>query len=158
SGNGAHVWIFFNEVVSAKIARKLGNMLLSRTLEKRYQVGMDSYDRMFPSQDTMPKGGYGNLIALPLQHHPREKENSVFVDDNFNAFPDQWAYLSEVRKMTKKDVEEVTKQFNADGPAISHIKESKITVKKMPEKLQVQCKNGIYIPIENLPSSLINKI
>src|SRR5699024_4173197 len=89
SGNGAHVWIFFNEVVSAKIARKLGNMQLSRALEKRYQIGMDSYDRMFPSQDTMPKGGYGNLIALPLQHHPRVKENSVFVSDNFNDFPDQ---------------------------------------------------------------------
>jgi hypothetical protein len=83
SGNGGHVWIFFAEPVQAALARKLASAILTRTMERRYALGLDSYDRLFPSQDTMPKGGFGNLIALPLQHDPREKGNSVFVDDNF---------------------------------------------------------------------------
>lgn len=68
SGNGAHVWFFFDRPVSAELARKLGCVLLTRAMDKRHQIGLDSYDRLFPSQDIMPKGGLGNLIALPLQH------------------------------------------------------------------------------------------
>ncbi|WP_255437786.1 hypothetical protein [Thalassobacillus sp. CUG 92003] len=69
SGNGCHVWIFFSEQLTAKTGRRLGNFLMNRTLEKRYETGVDSFDRFFPNQDTMPKGGFGNLIALPLQHY-----------------------------------------------------------------------------------------
>jgi hypothetical protein len=79
SGNGGHVWIFFASPVQAALARKLASAILTRTMERRYALGLDSYDRLFPSQDTMPKGGFGNLIALPLQHGPRESANSVFV-------------------------------------------------------------------------------
>lgn len=78
SGNGAHVWIFFDRSVSAADARRLGCALLTRTMENRHEIGLDSYDRLFPNQDTMPKGGFGNLIALPLQKRPREQGNSVF--------------------------------------------------------------------------------
>jgi hypothetical protein len=78
SGNGAHVWIFFDRPVSAADARRLGCSLLTRTMENRHEIGLDSYDRLFPNQDTMPKGGFGNLIALPLQKRPRELGNSVF--------------------------------------------------------------------------------
>ena len=65
SGNGAHVWIFFEETILAKVARKLGNILLTKTIEKG-TLDLSSYDRLFPNQDTMPKGGFGNLIALPF--------------------------------------------------------------------------------------------
>ena len=91
SGNGGHVWIFFSELIPASLARRLGSYLLTRTMENRPEIGLDSYDRFFPNQDTMPKGGFGNLIALPLQKKPRESDNSVFVDENFEPYPDQWA-------------------------------------------------------------------
>ncbi len=72
SGNGAHVWIFFDQAISASLARKLGSHILTETMERRPDVGLQSYDRFFPNQDTLPKGGFGNLIALPLQKQPRE--------------------------------------------------------------------------------------
>ena len=104
SGNGCHVWIFFNQAIPASLARKLGGVLLERTLERRYQLGMDSFDRLFPNQDTLPKGGFGNLIALPLQNTPRKKGNRVFVDENFSPYSDQWLYLDNVKKMNQDDV------------------------------------------------------
>ena len=89
SGRGGHVWVFFEEAIPAVLARKMGAFILTETMEQRPDVGLDSYDRFFPNQDTLPKGGFGNLIALPLQNGPREHGNSVFVDDRFNAYPDQ---------------------------------------------------------------------
>ena len=94
SGNGGHSWIFFESPIQAATARKLGAMLLTKTMNLRPEIGMDSYDRLFPSQDTMPKGGFGNLIALPLQKKPRERDNSIFVDHNLMPYPDQWYFLS----------------------------------------------------------------
>ena len=94
SGNGGHVWFFFAEAVSAAVARKLGSHILTETMERRPDLGLDSYDRLFPNQDTLPKGGFGNLIALPLQKRARERGNSVFLDEQFNPYPDQWAFLS----------------------------------------------------------------
>ena len=72
SGNGGHVWFFFNEAVPAVLARKLGTYILTKTMERRPEIGLDSYDRLFPNQDTLPGGGFGNLIALPLQKRFRE--------------------------------------------------------------------------------------
>jgi hypothetical protein len=83
SGTGGHVWIFFDRPVPAVVARKLGALLLTRTMESRHQLGLDSYDRFFPNQDTMPKGGFGNLIALPLQKVPRAQHNTEFLDESF---------------------------------------------------------------------------
>ena len=99
SGNGGHIWIFFDRPVPAVDARRLGAALLTRTMESRHEIGLDSYDRFFPNQDTMPKGGFGNLIALPLQKIPRKSHNSVFVDDHFKPHPDQWQYLSAVPRV-----------------------------------------------------------
>ena len=94
SGNGGHVWLFFSEPVAAAEARRLGTLLLTRTMNRRPEIGFKSYDRLFPSQDTMPSGGFGNLIALPLQRHARELGNSMFVDDDLRPSNDQWAFLS----------------------------------------------------------------
>jgi len=105
SGNGAHVWIFFASPVQAALARKLASAILTRTMERRYALGLDSYDRLFPSQDTMPKGGYGNLIALPLQRGPREIGNSVFVDDQLQPYDDQWVFLSSIRRLAPEQVQ-----------------------------------------------------
>ena len=80
SGNGGHVWIFFCEPIPARIARQLGAALITETMENRPEIGFTSYDRFFPNQDTMPLGGFGNLIAFPLQRKARENDNSVFVE------------------------------------------------------------------------------
>ncbi len=70
SGNGGHIWIFFESAIPASLARRLGSYVLTETMERRPDLGLDSYDRLFPNQDTLPRGGFGNLIALPLQKRP----------------------------------------------------------------------------------------
>ena len=115
SGNGGHVWIFFESPVTAILARKLGALLLTNTMNRRPEIGMDSYDRFFPSQDTLPRGGLGNLIALPLQKKPRERNNSVFIDQDLNPYPDQWAYLSSIQKTTEQEVEKIVKNVQDES-------------------------------------------
>jgi len=107
SGNGGHLWWFFDQSIPAGLARKLGAHILTETMERRPDIGLDSYDRFFPNQDTLPKGGFGNLIALPLQKHPRENGNSVFLDADFTPYPDQWVFLASLRKVTQSDVEAI---------------------------------------------------
>lgn len=104
SGNGAHAWIFFAEPVPAIEARRLGSLLITAAMDRSPDIGFASYDRFFPSQDTLPSGGYGNLIALPLQAKPREKGASVFVDEDFQPYADQWAHLSTMPRMPKSDL------------------------------------------------------
>jgi hypothetical protein len=118
SGDGGHLWIFFDRAISAVVARKLGCALLTRTMERRHQIGLDSYDRFFPNQDTMPKGGFGNLIALPLQKTPREAGNSVFVDDRIVPYSDQWAFLSSVRRMSSAAAESLVAEAQRRGDLI----------------------------------------
>ena len=100
SGKGAHIWIFFSAPVAAIEARKLGSYLLTLAMDQYPDLGFESYDRLFPNQDTMPKGGFGNLIALPLQKKAREHGNSEFVDEYFMAYPDQWAYLATIKRVS----------------------------------------------------------
>jgi superfamily II DNA or RNA helicase len=105
SGNGAHIWIFFKNAVPAVKARKLGSFLMTRTLDRRPEIGLDSFDRFFPNQDTLPRGGFGNLIALPLQKAAREKNHSIFLNDNLAPYPDQWAYLASVKKVDEEKLD-----------------------------------------------------
>ena len=103
SGHGIHVWIFFEKNIKALTARKMGSLLLSKTMEIRDNLKIDSFDRMFPNQDTMPKGGYGNLIALPFQNKPMKYNNTAFLDRNFIAYDDQYGYLSKVKNKRMPD-------------------------------------------------------
>ena len=97
SGNGAHVWILFAEPIKAQLARRLGNAILTEAMDREGKISFKSYDRFFPNQDFMPEGGFGNLVALPLQGQARRTGNTVFVDDNFDPFTDQWAYLQSMQ-------------------------------------------------------------
>ena len=115
SGNGAHVWFFFSEPVPAADARRLGSSLLTQTMTCRHELSFSSYDRLFPSQDTVPKGGFGNLIALPFQGQAQKSGNSLFVDDRFVPYPDQWAFLSSLPKITPEQLEECLRQLCRDG-------------------------------------------
>jgi len=177
SGNGGHVWIIFETPILARLARKLGTLLLTYTMNLRPEVGMDSYDRFFPSQDTLPRGGFGNLIALPLQRKPREQNNSVFLDSDLNPYPDQWAFLSSIQKMTLQDLECIVKNVQDDNDITGvravildenenepwkltpsrKYKESPITG-PLPDQLNLVISNQIYIEKEGLPAPLRNRL
>ena len=109
SGDGCHLWIFFNEEILAKIARYFGNLILNYTLKNYVGLNLDCYDRLFPNQDKMPKGGFGNLIALPLQRIPAKNKNSLFVAANFDYYKDQWDYLSNIKKVNLAEINTVIK-------------------------------------------------
>ena len=116
SGNGAHAWIFFAEPVPAREARMLGTLILSKAQEDRHQIGYGTYDRFFPNQDVLPKGGFGNLIALPLQSKPSMKGNSLFLDENFTAISGQLSYLASVRRLSFDELRGVLRQYLPSPP------------------------------------------
>lgn len=116
SGEGAHLWIFFSEAVPCTDARKLGSCLLTAAMEESGTLKLDSYDRMFPCQDTLPKGGFGNLIALPLQGAARRNGNSVFVDHNFAVISDQWEYLAQVKRLSAAEMDTIMKKHCKGDP------------------------------------------
>jgi len=118
SGEGAHAWIFFSEPIPAAMARRLGCLLLTEALDSCPEIGLDSYDRLFPNQDTMPDGGFGNLIALPLQHHAAAAGNSLFIDENGAVIPDQWAYLSSLQRIARATVERLVDEAARKGNVI----------------------------------------
>jgi hypothetical protein len=118
SGNGAHVWFFFTEPVPANTARRMGCHLITRTMARRHQLSMESYDRFFPNQDTMPAGGFGNLIALPLQYEARQRGNTIFVDESFEPHPDQWASLSSLHRIEASTAREIAESAARGGTIV----------------------------------------
>lgn len=156
SGNGCHVWIFFNEPISAELARSFGSFLLSYTVKKRYTTKINSFDRMFPNQDRLTKGKLGNLIALPLQAGPRKKQHSIFVDEDFNPFSDQWLYLSRVKKMSKSEVQSIITENTNDT---SYVEENnKTEYVADPKQINIIYKNGIHLSKKEIPESLLKEI
>lgn len=111
SGKGGHAWIFFAEPIPARLARSLGTLIIAKCSERNIRLSLESYDRFFPTQDFLPKGGFGNLIALPLQKIPRDSGNSCFIDESFAVIQDQWVYLSSVRRLLKYEVDLLLKEF-----------------------------------------------
>ena len=118
SGKGAHVWFFFAAPVPASEARTLGCYLITETMAHRNELPMSSYDRLFPSQDTMPLGGFGNLIALPLQYEARQRNNTVFVDESWEPYPDQWAYLVGLPRINPIRVKELARDAKERGKVV----------------------------------------
>ena len=110
SGNGAHVWVFFETPVLSVKARRIGNVILTEAMNRNGKIGFKSYDRFFPNQDTLPEGGLGNLVALPLQGQARKNGNSVFVNEYFEPFDNQWEYLLNVSKLSEVAIDEILKR------------------------------------------------
>jgi hypothetical protein len=146
-------------------------------MESRPEIGLDSYDRLFPSQDTMPTGGFGNLIALPFQARAASLGNTVFLDDQLKPFPDQWAYLSAVDRMKPAQVsvivEEATRQGkmiglrlpvtdeNADDPWTappSRRNKDRHVAGPFPDTVSLVLGNQVYIEKDGLSPGLINKL
>jgi len=121
SGKGAHIWIFFEKPILASIARRFGTALLTKGAESVNIRSFKYYDRMLPAQDHIPlntktgKPGLGNLVALPLQGQALKLGNSAFIDENWNAYPNQWECLKEVKKLSSETVEERIKEWSAEG-------------------------------------------
>jgi len=116
SGDGAHVWFFFSGPVSPSVARALGSWLLTEAMSSRPELPMSSYDRLFPNQDTLPRGGFGNLIALPLQYHARKRGNTLFVDEDWVPFQDQWSFLAGLPRLSTTRVEEMARGAASSPP------------------------------------------
>ena len=177
SGNGGHVWIFFSEPVPAALARKMASFIMTETMESRPEIGLNSYDRFFPNQDTLPKGGFGNLIALPLQRKPKQRGSSVFLNEEFIPYPDQWAFLSLTRRMSKAEIEAIVSEAERRGrvvgvrmvipdelddqpwtaPPSRRRKEPPITG-QLPDRTTFVLENQIYIDKEELPAPLKNRL
>jgi superfamily II DNA or RNA helicase/very-short-patch-repair endonuclease len=176
SGRGAHVWFFFEEAIPAALARRLGSHVLTETMERRPDIGLDSYDRLFPNQDTMPHGGFGNLIALPLQRAARKQGNTVFLDSAFVPWTDQWAFLASVRKIARSQLEQIVEKAEQRGRVLgvrlppqdddetepwtappSRRRETPI-VGDLPTSLELVLGNQIYIPKQELHPGLRNRL
>jgi len=176
SGNGAHAWIFFQEPVSAAMARRLGSYVITETMERIPDIGFRSYDRLFPSQDTMPVGGFGNLIALPLQGTARRNENSVFVDRNFTPYADQWGYLANIRRMLRDELDHIVERASAEGKIFGvrlPLEEDEaepwlrtpsrrslpaVIAGELPASVRIVLADQIYVPRAGLPAGLVARL
>ena len=173
SGAGAHVWVFFSSKVAARDARRLGTAIISHTCARTRKLKLASYDRLFPSQDTMPKGGFGNLIALPLQKLPRESGGSVFVDNGLCPHADQWAFLASVQAMEPHDLEPMILRVTGGShphdvtfideedqrePWRRNAPSSQRLAGTMPASLTVTSANLLYFDKASLPQALANRL
>lgn len=176
SGNGGHIWILFREPVPARTARQLGAALITETMERRPEIGFASYDRFFPNQDTMPVGGFGNLIALPLQRRARETGNSVFVDGNLRPYDDQWAFLSSLPRLSADTAFRIADEAELSGRILGvrmpvedeHADEPwRMTPSRrsgarrieavIPESIKLVVADQVYIDRAELPPALITQ-
>jgi superfamily II DNA or RNA helicase len=180
SGNGAHAWVFFDAPIPARLARSLGTLLLAQCSEQNPRLSLESYDRFFPAQDFLPKGGFGNLIALPLQKQPRETGNSCFLDEEFRPIEDQWRYLARVRRLSRRELDSILVQYfprtiDRRGEAFddrswaidnsilektssSSSESSKSEGALAGKDIEVICGPMLSVPLENLPGKVIARL
>ena len=177
TGRGGRVWMFFREPVPAALARRLGSHVLTETMEYRPEIGFDAYDRLAPNQDTLPQGGFGTWVALPLQKEPRCAGNSVFVDERFVPYADQWAYLSALPRIAPATVETVVQRARRRGrvlgvrsvpdgvddagfadPRASHPIRKAAIAGRLPERLELTLGDQISIEKGRLPPALQNRL
>jgi superfamily II DNA or RNA helicase len=177
SGSGGHVWIFFSEPIPARTARQLGAAMLTETMERRPEIGFASYDRLFPSQDTLPIGGFGNLIALPLQRRARELGNSVFVDEGLRPYEDQWAFLASMPRVSAGVATEIVgdaelrgrvlgvrmpvEDEDADEPwrmTPSRRPKPGPTGVPLPSKIAIVVADQLYVDRTNLPPAMAARL
>ncbi|MGN0225668.1 MAG: TOTE conflict system archaeo-eukaryotic primase domain-containing protein, partial [Prevotella sp.] len=165
SGNGAHVWVFFDTAIAAIKARRLGKSILSEAMNKEFHLSFKSYDRFFPNQDTLPDGGLGNLVALPLQGQARRNGNSIFVDESFQPYPDQWAFLLGIQKLSEATVDVILQEHASISGELTKSSEGKpwetpkpetIDQSDFPPSLTLTRANMLYIPLTCLSAKAVN--
>ncbi len=179
SGNGAHAWFFFARPVPAKVARRMGCYLVTETMNRRHELSMESYDRLFPNQDTMPRGGFGNLIALPLQYDPRQQGNCVFIDERFEPFKDQWTFLASVQRIEPVAAEMIAREASRTGQVVgvrfaeaiddepaaepwmrlpSGHTPAKRIIGPVPSEVQAVLAQRLFVEKSDLPAAMLNQL
>lgn len=169
SGRGAHIWIFFDSPISASLVRKFGTALLDKGTEQVNLKSFKYYDRMLPAQDTLPEGGIGNLITLPLQGKALREGNSAFIDSNWNAYPNQWEVLWSKPRLSKEFVELKIREWTSliedmvdteddENREKPWEKNRRFSNADVDGKLQITLSNGIYVDSTNIRPALQNKI
>ncbi|MBO5186035.1 MAG: DEAD/DEAH box helicase family protein [Prevotella sp.] len=165
SGNGAHVWVFFDTAIAAIKARRLGKSILSEAMNKEVHLSFKSYDRFFPNQDTLPNGGLGNLVALPLQGQARRNGNSIFVNETFQPYLDQWAFLLGIQKLSEATVDVILQEHASTSGELTKSSEGKpweipkpetIDQSDFPPNITLIRANMLYIPLSCLSAKTIN--
>ena len=167
SGRGAHVWVLFAQPVAARIARGIGSWLLTQAMSRR-SISMDSYDRLFPNQDKMPSGGFGNLIALPLQRERRREGCTLFLDDALDPYADQWAYLAGVRRLDSNHAERLADDAERAGGTLGlpHWSDTKPTAvarpltpqPAAPSMITARLSGCLEVPLAGLPAELRDRL
>ncbi|MDD5531624.1 MAG: DEAD/DEAH box helicase family protein [Syntrophales bacterium] len=170
SGNGAHAWFFFETNISAVLARKFGSALITSSMVKRHEIQFRSYDRFFPSQDTMPKSGLGNLIALPLQKQARERGNSVFISEELVPYGDQWKFLAGLRKLSEADLTALVSKLCA-GRELGVLrrddeetgtpwetKRTGLSLHDCPAEMTIVKSNMVYVSKDGISQRALNKL
>ena len=170
SGHGGHAWIFFSEFIPASLARRLGSVIMTRAIMRSTRFDLSSYDRFFPNQDYMPKGGFGNLIALPLQKMPRQNENSVFISDDFKVIENQWEFMSSIRALSHLEVLNLVNKVSSSFEKIDTSFEDKsqswseksldmmtkqIKNQYFGQKITAELSSQLYINTEGVSSKLV---
>lgn len=168
SGNGAHVWIFFEAPLPASKARRLGNAILTEAMTRNGQMSFNSYDRFFPNQDYLPEGGFGNLVALPLQGQARRRQNSVFVDNDFLVYKDQWAFLYNLKKIQESTIDQLLRlHYQEELGKLSMSSENKPWVTPLPQnitqedfqaKVEIIKADKLYIPLKAVSAKVLNHL
>ena len=172
SGNGGHAWFFFVEPIPAAKARKFGSILVTAIMNLRHEISFKSYDRLFPSQDSLQKDGLGNLIAMPLQGQAARIGNTCFVDESLNRYADQWVFLSQVHRMTQHEIDRFIsllaeeselgplndfEEKETDKPWQKKVEES-LDSSDFPKNLEITLANGIFIPKQDVSQRALNRI
>jgi len=172
SGNGAHIWIFFSETIDAKLARDFGFMLLDKAMEIHPNLSFDSYDRLFPNQDVLPEGGFGNLIALPLQGESRRNGNSIFIDNSLKMIEDQWQHLDNIQPITKTLIHQFLSEQGAsrsfldlNNQLVEDLLPWEVTAKPVPlvlnnpgKPIEITLANHVYFKIDSLSKPLTTRL
>lgn len=172
SGDGAHVWLFFAAPVSAALARRLGLMLLTNAMARSPTLGMASYDRLFPSQDTLPKVGFGNLIALPLQREARQHGSTLFLDQELEPHEDQWAYLDSLPRVSRQRLVELAGSGSderilgmPEDPARedapwrpARALADRLSEVQLPNVVSATLARRLYVRCDDLPPALLDSI
>jgi len=169
SGEGAHIWFFFDAAVPAALARRFGLMILTDAMARSPTLGMASYDRLFPSQDTLPKGGFGNLIALPLQRQARQHGNTVFVDEHFEPYDDQWTYLDSLPRIPPERLEALVAEDDGPTPGFESADAeapwrpawplaSRLAAAALPDTVTATLAQRLYVSSDGLPYALIDAL
>lgn len=165
SGNGAHVWMFFDTAIAAIKARRLGKSILTEAMNKEVHLSFKSYDRFFPNQDTLPDGGFGNLVALPLQGQARRIGNSVFVDENFQPYSNQWTFLLNIQKLSEVTIDTILQKHasalgeltkSSEGKPWETPKPETIDQSDFPTSITLTRANMLYVPLSCLSAKVIN--